>query len=429
MDERPPAEERADWYLSSRPVYSGGNEVVLLRGGDALFASMHEAIAAARTEVWVATYIFSEDPAASALAQALAAAAQRGVSVRVVVDGFGSEHSQAALQRLLGEAGAGFAVFRPLTSWRSWLQPNQLRRLHQKLCVVDARVAFVGGINLIDDRFDLHHGWAEVPRLDYAVRLRGAVVGPIEQTVRAMWTRARFGSDWRDEVRDIARDPRPMMAARRLLRTLRVVAPGQVPKEALEALPAVRAAFVVRDNLRQRRTIERAYIEALQRARERAVIVSPYFYPGRRFRQALGQAARRGVDVRLLLQGNADYRIAAMAARALYEGLLARGVRIFEYQPAFLHAKVALVDRDWATIGSSNIDPLSMLLNLEANIVVSDHGFAATLAAALERDFADSVEVCPVTRREPTLLGRARRVCVAWIARAYLRLAGFTGKY
>ncbi|MEN9545210.1 MAG: cardiolipin synthase ClsB, partial [Pseudomonadota bacterium] len=112
-----------------------------------------------------------------------------------------------------------------------------------------------------------------------------------------------------------------------------------------------------------------------------------------------------------------------------YEGLLSRGVRIFEYQPAFLHAKVALVDRDWATVGSSNIDPLSMLLNLEANVVVSDHDFAATLAAALERDLGESTEVCPVTRRESTLLGRARRVCVAWIARAYLRLAGFSGKY
>jgi cardiolipin synthase A/B len=320
-------------------------------------------------------------------------------------------------------------VFRPLVGWRSWLQPSQLRRLHQKLCVVDGRVAFVGGINLIDDRFDARHGWAEVPRLDYAVRLRGPVVEPVAQTARAMWTRASFGTDWREEMREIVRDPQPLEATRGMLRKLRIVPPGRGPEQEIGKLPAVRVAFVVRDNLRQRRTIEHAYIDALQRARVRVDLVSPYFYPGHRFRQALRDAARRGVEVRLLLQGKADFRIAAIAARALYEELLARGVRIFEYQPAFLHAKVALVDRQWATVGSSNIDPMSLLLNLEANVIVRDRGFVDLLRSQLERDFADSVEVRLPETREPTLLRRARQVCVAWMARAYLRVAGVTGRY
>ena len=417
------------WYASARPVYSGANEVVPLRGSEALFPAMHEAIAGARSEIWVVTYIFSQDASAWALAQALAQAAQRGVQVRVVLDGFGGADAVTALRQLLEPAGAGLAVFRPLVSWRAWLQPSQLRRLHQKLCVVDGEVGFVGGINLIDDHYDPRHGWDAAPRLDYAVRLRGPVVEPVVQTARAMWTRATLGTDWRDEVRSIARDPQPIRATRDVLRKLRIVAPVDDFEPEIDALPAVRAAFVVRDNLRQRRTIERAYIQALRQARERVDLVSPYFYPGNNFRRALRDAARRGVKVRLLLQGKADYRIAAIAARALYQELLAHGVRIYEYQPAFLHAKVALVDRHWATVGSSNIDPLSLLLNLEANVIVRDRGFVDLLRGQLDRDFAAALEISLEQPGESTLLSRVRRVCVAWMARAYLRVAGVSGKY
>jgi cardiolipin synthase len=217
--------------------------------------------------------------------------------------------------------------------------------------------------------------------------------------------------------------------ARELLRGMRLAPQRRRGGEQHETLAAVRVAFVVRDNVRQRRTIERAYIDALRRARERVDIVCPYFYPGREFMRALRSAARRGVAVRLLLQGKVDYRFAAMAARALYAELLSRGVRIFEYEPAFLHAKVALVDREWATVGSSNIDPLSLLVNLEANVIVDDRGFNATLARELELDFAASREVGATDHREPTLLRRARRLAVAWAALVYLRVAGITGRY
>jgi cardiolipin synthase len=190
----------------------------------------------------------------------------------------------------------------------------------------------------------------------------------------------------------------------------------------------VRAAFVVRDNLRQRRAIERSYVEAIRGARTRVDLAVPYFYPGRSFRRALRRAARRGVRVRLLMQGKFDYRIAALAARALYAELQAHGVRIFEYMPAYLHAKVAVVDADWATVGSSNIDPLSLLLNLEANVVVRDVGFTAALAARLEAAFAASVEVIPEPRRLGWR-GLANRFLVAWLANVYLRIAGITGRY
>ena len=190
----------------------------------------------------------------------------------------------------------------------------------------------------------------------------------------------------------------------------------------------MRAALVVRDNLRQRRAIERIYVEAIVNSRQRIDIACPYFYPGRAFRRALVHAAGRGVHIRLLMQGKVDYRFAGLAARVLYDELLSHGIRVFEYTPAFLHAKVAVVDGDWATVGSSNIDPLSLLLNLEANTVVADEAFVAELSARLDEAFTESTEIvaAPVRRG---LRGWLSRGFVAWVANTYLRVAGITGRY
>lgn len=422
------------WLTVPRPVFTGGNQVRLLEGGNQLFPAMHEAIARARHEVWLATYIFHEDATSLALVDALVAADRRGVRVRVVVDGFGSKASLPTLRARMadgareGHQGVALAVFRPMHGWWTWLQPGQLRRLHQKLCVVDGEVGFVGGINVIDDHIDLRHGHTELPRLDYAVEVRGPAVGPIEQSARAVWTRAWLGRDFRDELRALARSAEPVARLRRLVRQLRMPRGSGLQAEAGTLAP-MEVAFVLRDNLRQRRTIERSYIAALRHARERIDLVSPYFYPGAAFRRALRQAARRGVRVRLLFQGKLDYRIAGIAAQVLYDELLANGVRVYEYMPAFLHAKVAMVDDDWATVGSSNIDPLSLLLNLEANVIVRDAGFNAELARRFEAALADSREIDPASVRGVGLFGTARRVLVAWAAFVYLRLAGVTGRY
>ncbi|HET9975847.1 MAG TPA: cardiolipin synthase ClsB [Burkholderiaceae bacterium] len=406
--------------------FSGGNQVHLLSGGDQLFPAMHEAIAAATRDIWLATYIFHDDTAGEAMAERLAGAARRGVRVRVVVDGFGSKPSLPSLRRWFAGSGVALAVFRPLDRWTAWLQPGQLRRLHQKLFVVDDELAFVGGINILDDRLDLNHGVTETPRLDFAVSLRGPVVAPVAQTARALWTRAAFGQEWREELVALARSAEPVARARALIERLRMPDGGHDVPPA--SLPPVRAAFVVRDNLRRRRDIERSYIEALQRARERIDLVSPYFYPGRIFRRTLRNAARRGVRVRLLLQGKLDFRIAGLAAQVLYDELLGHGVRIYEYTPAFLHAKVALADDDWATVGSSNIDPLSLLLNLEANVVVRDVGFTADLAHAFEQAIAVSREVT-APPQVSGWMGALRRGFVAWLAHWFLRLAGLSGRY
>lgn len=425
-----PLPDSTAWYGAPRALFTGGNQVRLLTGGAELFPAMRAAIDHAYHDVWLATYIFHDDDAAREMAQTLAAAAQRGVRVRVVVDGFGSKTTLAHLAQWWRDSGVALVVFRPIDRWWSWLQPGQLRRLHQKVCVVDGQVGFVGGINIIGDCNDMHHGISDAPRLDFAVELRGPVVQPIEQTARAVWTRAAFGEDWPEELATLARSAEPVTRLRTLLRRMRMPPRGgrRLQQPPREELPPVRAAFLVRDNLRQRRAIERSYIEALRRARERVDLVSPYFYPGRQFRHALGNAARRGVKVRLLLQGKLDYRIAGLAASVLYDELLNKGVRIFEYTPAFLHAKVALADSDWATVGSSNIDPLSLLLNLEANVVVLDADFVAELAAAFDAAAAESREVtAPAVSRSAFAV--LKRAFVASVAHWYLRMAGITGRY
>ena len=413
-----------------RALFSGGNRIELLRGGAELFPAMRAAIEDAGHDVWLASYIFNDDASAQAVLDALCAAAARGVQLHVVVDGFGSLETLGPLQARLAAVGAELAVFRPLHGWWSWIQPGQLRRSHLKLCLVDGAVGFVGGVNLIDDRFDQRHGWSQAPRLDFAVRLQGPVLGGVADALRAVWTRASMGRGWPVELVALARDAQPVQHARRLLHDLRLADPPPLltlKAPAIEALAPQRAAFVVRDNLRRRRTIERSYVEAIRGARERVDLVCPYFYPGHVFRRALCDAADRGVRVRLLMQGVWDYRAAALAARAVYGELLAHGVRIHEYTPAFLHAKVAVVDAEWATVGSSNIDPLSLLLNLEANVIVRDADFSAALGREIDIAIAASREVTLAeTGGHVNLL---RRGFVAWCTRVFLRIAGATGRY
>jgi cardiolipin synthase len=383
-------------------------------------------MAGAQSQIWLATYIFHDDEAGSDVARALQAAARRGVAVHVVVDGFGTLATLPRLRDWLAADGVQIDVFRPLDRWSAWLQPAQLRRLHHKLCVVDDAVAFVGGINILDDRNDLSHGRSHQPRLDFAVELRGPVVQQVQRLAQAMGARARLGQEWRREVGALARSPRPVAETLQLWRELRGSVPDdQVP---VAAQQPVRVAFVVRDNFGRRRAIERSYIEAVRAARISVDIACPYFYPRRAFRRSLLAAAQRGVRVRLLMQGKIDYRLAALAARVLYDELLVHGVHIFEYTPAFLHAKVAVVDGRWATVGSSNIDPLSLLLNLEANAVVQDEAFSRLLGQRLDVAMAASHEV----RAAPLAEGWRRRLSrgfVAWCANLYLRVAGITGRY
>ncbi len=422
-----------------RALPQGGHELALLQGGDALFPAMQAAIDAAAHDVWLASYIVHTDAASAGIVDALLRADRRGVRVRVVVDGFGARDALPWWRQRLQGSRVALAVFRPIDRWWHWFQPGQLRRLHQKLCVVDEAVAFVGGINLLDDRLDLRHGVLAAPRLDFAVRVAGPIVADVHRTVRRLWTRAWLGADFGDELRALLTAPEPLQRARRWLddrwrdwqgQRAQALAWRRSRREALANLRPVRAAFVRRDNLVQRHAIEREYLHALRAAQRQVDLICPYFYPSARLLRALRQAAARGVQVRLLLQGQFDYRMAELAARALYADLLGRGMRVFEYRAAFLHAKVAQVDGQWATVGSSNLDPASLVLNLEANVVVWDEGVAAQLRAAFELALQGAEEVHAETPLPGWrgLRGWLRRRLVAWMAQLYLRMAG-GGRY
>ncbi|MGA8008257.1 MAG: cardiolipin synthase ClsB [Thiomonas sp.] len=419
----------------------------LLPFGTALFPAMQQAIAGARESIWLQTYIFNADDVAMGLASALCDAAQRGVQVRVLVDGLGSGRSIEVLASRFADAGVEFMVFRPWRLWLDVVQRGRWRRLHRKLCVVDGHTAFIGGINLIDDRLDLQHGWSAQPRLDYAVQYHGHLARQTQWVMQRLWLRTVLtGSLQRrlrklpgpgvfdtspnqrtywQELLDWSNSPPPAdedgapLRPRQALETTKPRPKHRQPISLADSL----AALVVRDNFSQRRAIEHSYIRAIDRARSRVLIVSPYFYPGRDFRQSLKNAAARGVRVNLLLQGRIDYRMAAWAARALYGEMLHAGVHIYEYTPAYLHAKVAVVDEDWATVGSSNIDPLSLLVNLEANLAVRDRAFARELAAHIEGQLARSLPIDTPDRlrtRAPWWL----RPFVAIAARAFVALAG-----
>jgi cardiolipin synthase len=364
--------------------------------------------------------------------QALKNAARRGVTVYFVADGFGSHNAPDALWQDLEAAGVKVTLYRPMHRLWTWLDPRQLRRMHMKLCVVDEHEAFVGGINLIDDRYDLTHGWTDAPRLDYAVQVKGPVATPVLHTIKAMWTRAKFGEDWRDDLGHWLQDSHKVKRLKHWVQQARLrLTPreqGQLAHGVAQRDP-MRCAFVMRDNLRQRKTIEQASLHAIRQARQRIDIVTPYFYPRRAIRLALRTAASRGVKVRLLLQGKLDFPIAGLAARALYGELRQYGVQIYEYQPAFLHAKVLCVDDEWATVGSSNLDPLSLVLNLEANLIVRDRQFVRDLSASLALDFALGQQVEGMEHIASPRWTRFRRWLVRWLAKTYLRVAGVTGRY
>ncbi|MCZ2136450.1 MAG: cardiolipin synthase ClsB [Burkholderiales bacterium] len=332
-----------------------GNRVRLLQCGVEFFPALEQAIDAAVRDVWLETYIFADDDTGRRIAAALARAAQRGVAVHVVYDGFGSAGHIGALGAWLSSQGVEVAVFRAETTWNK-LRRSRLRRLHRKLAMIDARVAFVGGINIIDD---LNMPEPRHPRYDFAVAVEGPIMMPIHAAMAALWLRLHQQriEQWRDAL-------------------------AAFPPEAT-AVGDQHAWFAFRDNVHRRRDIEREYLAAILGARSEILIANAYFFPGRRFRRALLRARRRGVRVRLLLQGRQEYVLQHYATRALYGVLLEAGVEIHEYAPSFLHAKVAVIDGRWATVGSSNIDPFSLLLAREANVFVRDDAFAARLHASL----------------------------------------------
>jgi cardiolipin synthase len=362
-----------------------GNCIALLRSGREYFPALEAACDEARREIHLETYIFADDVAGWRIAHALARAARRGVAVHVLVDGFGSKNLSRSLVSCMEEAGVRLLVYRPdIAPWRS--PRRRLRRMHRKMAVVDARIAFVGGINVIDDMHTPRH---TPPRFDYAVRIEGPLLARIHAAARRLWALVEF-TQLNQSVRSL---------------------PPLLPEA--KRCGTQRAAFLVRDNLRHRSDIEEAYLAAIAAARSEILIASAYFLPGRGFRHALMDAAARGVRVVLLLQERVEYVLLHYASRALYGAFLEAGIEIHEYHRSFLHAKVAVIDHHWATVGSSNIDPFSLLLAREANVVIDDRRFAAELETHLRMAMAEGARRLKPEgwKRQPL----ARRIA-SWLA-------------
>lgn len=337
-----------------------GNRLTLLQNGTVFFPQLCADIDAAQHSIYLETYIFAADETGRTIAAALRRAAGRGVATRLLLDGYGSAALPQGWVDELRDAGIEVQWFRRAISPFT-LQPSRrrrLHRLHRKLAVMDGKVAFVSGINIIDD-IPQQDGFSE-PRLDYAVRVQGELAGTVHAAMRRLWSTVSWAN---------------LRHRSKILNWTSV----KVSSPAHDAP----IALLIRDSLRHRRDIERAYLRAIHGARKEIILAHAYFLPGHTFRRALIDATERGVRVVLLLQGRIEYRIQHYASQALYDRLLAAGVEVYEYQASHLHAKVAVIDGMWATVGSSNIDPFSLRLAREANLVVQDAGFADELRASL----------------------------------------------
>jgi len=383
------------------PKFLPGNRLTLLNSGAEYFPALIAAIDEARHDVHLESYIFEDDATGRAVVDAMTNAARRGVTVRVLVDGFGAPEFADRLQPGLVSAGVQAMVYRPDIA-RFNLRRHRLRRLHRKLAVVDGEIAFVGGINIIDDLNGPHQ---MPPRHDYAVRVEGPLLMPIQLALHRLWE---------------------MVLWAKLNRRYRLTKMSRH-----EPIPQgdQTAAFLIRDNIRHRRDIEEAYLEGIAAAEHEIILANAYFLPGRRFRRALRDAAGRGVRVIILLQGRVEYRLMHYATQALYGKLLGAGIRIFEYRHSFLHAKVAVIDRHWATVGSSNIDPFSLLLAREANVVVLDRRFAEELEQSLAAAMRDGARELPADswQRQPWYSRLLRRASYS-LLRIFVGISGYGGK-
>ena len=381
--------------------FTSENKLELLFCGAAFFPALLKAIKQAEREIFLETYIFSLDATATQVKLALMQAAQRGVQVHLISDWHGTgQNTLAELDLDLLPAGVEHRYFNP------WFKRGYARS-HRKLCVVDQRIAFVGGININDDLlcdFDSKHH-LPAPRWDFAVQLEGPLVYTIWIEASAQWQ--RLGKlDWQTFLAKHRKLPRLKKSGH--------------PSATL-------ATLIVRDNFRNRRTIQMAYLEAMKTARSRILLATPYFAPGRKFIQALAAAAQRGVKVTLLI-GVGQFRLQDAVAHSFYPKLLKSGVHLVEYRKTQLHGKVAVVDDEWATVGSSNCDGLSLFLNQEANLVVKDVAFAKQLKRHIQDAVADGVVIKASDYANLSWTKRAWYGSAFWIYKSLMRIVTF-GQY
>ncbi|MGD9253576.1 MAG: cardiolipin synthase [Holophagae bacterium] len=369
----------------SRFALTSGNSVEILYDGEQAYPAMLEAIDSASSHVYLSTYIFQTNRSGLAFIDALARANERGVDVRVVVDGIGDHYSRPAASRLLARRGVNVQRFMPPRLIPPAIHINL--RNHRKILVADGRVAFTGGMNIGD-----RHLADELENPDRVVdvhfRLRGPVVGQLQQIFLDTWAFMK-----RSPVDNAPSDDRAAGEAR-----CRTLVDG--PDEDLDKILNVLVA-------------------AVASAREQVAIMTPYFVPPRELVGALKAAALRGVDVAVVIPGFNNLPFVHWATRHMLWELLQRGVRIYAHPPPFVHSKLLMVDRHYVQIGSSNMDPRSLRLNFELQVEIYDRDFAAVIDAHFQDNLMRAHEIT-LGEVDARSLPVRLRDGLAWLLTPYL---------
>ncbi|MGE8501193.1 MAG: phospholipase D-like domain-containing protein [Pseudomonas sp.] len=370
--------------------WRGGNRFELLLDGQVFFPRMLAAIEAAERQVEIELYLVEDGQCSERLTDALCRACARGVVVRGLFDAYGAAGLGASLRARLQAAGVQLRWYNPVR-WRRGIR--NFHRDHRKLLVVDSRLAYVGGTGSTDE-FWLPDAPLS-PWHEAMVEIEGPLVGDWQQLFEHQW-RARFS--WRP-----SHQPAPLT----------------LPECPPVGIGLGRVAYA---DAAQHRDILLSLLRALRGAKQRVWLATPYFLPTWKIRRALRRAAARGVEVRLLLAGrNTDHPPVRFAGQRYYPKLLKAGVRIFEYQPRFLHLKMVLVD-DWVSVGSCNFDHWNLRFNLDANVEALDPDFTRAVAASFIEDFGVSREITLEDWRQRPWWRRAQQRLWGWLDRLAVNL-------
>jgi cardiolipin synthase len=329
--------------------YLGADSVRLVHSGEDFFSTLLSLVEKAQKRIDLQTYIFEEDETGRAVAEALLQAADRGVRVSIVVDGFGSTLS-SKLQSLFREKGIHFRFFAPLFSYASF---SIGRRLHHKIIVVDSQFTLVGGIN-ISNKY--RGGAGKIPWLDFAILLEGEdVSAKVHQICETVNERLAL-----PEIKKLFTRPSSLKPCKILV------------------------GLRQNDRLRNKNQIARSYIKAIRNAKSSIWIVASYFLPGRKFKRALEKAASKGVNIKIILSSVSDVPFFANATSYLYNYLHKHNIEIYEWHKSVLHAKIAAVDSKWVTVGSFNLNHLSAYASIEFNVDVLNQEFACEVENYLQ---------------------------------------------
>lgn len=348
-----------------------GNKVTLLYDGPQTMAAMTEAINAAKDHINLETYIFDQDELGIRFADLLIAKQNAGVQVNIIYDSVGTIGTPQAFFDRMQSAGIHLLAFNPVNPVKligPW-EPNN--RDHRKILIVDGMVAFTGGVNISaayansslfrsKTRRDTNIGWR-----DTHIKIEGPAVAALQWVFINNWI-----SQKAPELTDSDFFPPLIEVGDKLVRVL-----ASAPDSHHE--------------------IYKAYILAIQEAKQSIHITSAYFVPDAQILRALSDASQRGVDVKIILPGVTDSGLVFHAAQSFYSGMLANGIKIYQLQIAVLHAKTAVIDQAWATVGSTNIDTRSFLHNNEINVVVFGEDFGKAMEASFIEDLRYSIEITP----------------------------------